>query len=85
MGPLLRLRIADVRSLSWFTRTKSDGSPHHAGSAGQQNIVQMPERSAPAATSYTKPRDMSVSDEEMATPLSDGNVGLEREKGESSG
>ncbi|KAL8895375.1 MAG: hypothetical protein Q9192_003675 [Flavoplaca navasiana] len=88
MGPLLRVRLADVRSLSWFTRTKSDGSPHQAGSAGQPNVVQMPQRSAqavPAATSYTKPRDMSVSDEEMATPLSDGDIGSERGKRESSG
>lgn len=70
-GPLLRVRIADVRSLSWFTRTKTSGSPHNTGSAGHQSNVQIPERPAPAATLSSKLRDVSVSDVEMAMSLSD--------------
>ena len=59
MGPLLRIKLTDVRSLSWFGRSSS-GSPRDGCAAAECQIdLQMPEKALS--------RETSAGDEEMAT------------------
>ncbi|KAL8900042.1 MAG: hypothetical protein Q9207_005880 [Kuettlingeria erythrocarpa] len=58
MGPLLRIKMTDVRSLSWFGRSSSSCARDAGAAAERQIDLQMPEKALS--------RETSAGDEEMA-------------------
>ncbi|KAL8913485.1 MAG: hypothetical protein Q9171_001673 [Xanthocarpia ochracea] len=59
MGPLLRIKMTNVRSLSWFGRSSSGSPRDGCAAAGRPIDLQMPEKALS--------RETSAGDEEMAT------------------
>ena len=69
MGPLLRISITEVRSLSWFGRSIGISNHHGERSTAGQNDLPMPENPRPTVIKLAKSGSGSGSDEEMGLPL----------------
>ncbi|KAL8969484.1 MAG: hypothetical protein Q9183_001975 [Haloplaca sp. 2 TL-2023] len=77
MSPLFRSKWQNIRSTSWFSRSKTSGKgsdPYGSGSGGRRHhFVQMPKKTAMTEEHYSRDK---IRDEEMAIPLKE--VGTRR-------